>query len=252
MGLVEDKLWEECTVKPTERCRFIHDNWGLWPHGKDSFISFMQILNNLYPNELEFTYVFDYKTITFLDVCIKRTGQGYLDTDLYVKPSFKNLYLHYDSYHNRYALDNIAYGQALRIKSICSQEKDLRRNLEILEHNLSERGTTGEKFRINDDISCNTIGVVYLINCIDCNKQYVGETGLELRSRHRGHRQEFRKRTTPLGKHFENCRDFELIVLEKVKNNCKRIRKEAEFKWIYRLNTFKPEGINIKEVKLKV
>ncbi|KAJ8038639.1 hypothetical protein HOLleu_16120 [Holothuria leucospilota] len=115
MGLVEEKLWEESTVKPTEWCRFIDDIWGLWPHGKDSFISFMQILNNLYPNESEFSYVFDYKTITFLDVCIKRTGQGYLDNDLYVKPSFKNLYLHYDSYHSRHTLDRLWSGFTYQI-----------------------------------------------------------------------------------------------------------------------------------------
>lgn len=60
MGLVEEKLWEECSLKPTEWCRFIDDIWGLWPHGIDSFISFMQILNNLYPNELEFTFGFDF------------------------------------------------------------------------------------------------------------------------------------------------------------------------------------------------
>ena len=75
---------------------------------------------------------------------------------------------------------------------------------------------------------------------------------MELRSRHRGHRQEFRKHNTPLGKHFETCKDFELIGLEKVFNNCKRIREEVEVKWIYRLNTFKPEGINVKEVKHSV
>lgn len=38
MGLVEEKLWEECTLKQTEWCRFIDDIWGLWPHGIDSFI----------------------------------------------------------------------------------------------------------------------------------------------------------------------------------------------------------------------
>lgn len=85
------------------------------------------------------------------------------------------------------------------------------------------------------------------MNCIDFNKQYVGGAGLELRSRHRGHRQELRKHSNPLGKHFETCRDFELIGLEKDNNNCKRIREDGE--QIYRLNTFKPEGINVKELR---
>ncbi|KAJ8034289.1 hypothetical protein HOLleu_21062 [Holothuria leucospilota] len=48
------------------------------------------------------------------------------------------------------------------------------------------------------DLTCTTKGVIYLINCLDCHKQYVKETGLELKIRHRGHRQEFRKGQTPI------------------------------------------------------
>ena len=106
--------------------------------------------------------------------------------------------------------------------------------------------STGEKFKICDNITCTTIGVVYLINCVDCDKQYVGETGLELRIRHRGHRQEFRKHNTPLGKHFQTCHNFEIIGLEKINNNSKKVREGVELKWIYRLNTFTPVGINVK------
>ena len=147
MGLVEDKLWESCLLKPSEWCRYIDDIWGLWPHGNDAFIGFMEILNNLYPAELEFTHVFDFNTINFLDVIIHRTKEGFLSTDLFVKPTFKNLYLRYDSYHSKNTLDNIAYGQALRIKSICSEEKDLYRNLTNLHNNLSERGYPTSKVR---------------------------------------------------------------------------------------------------------
>ena len=89
---------------------------------------------------------------------------------------------------------------------------------------------------------------MYLVNCLDCRKQYVGETGGELRIRHRGHRQEFRKATTPLGKHFQSCNNFELIGIEKIHNNSKIIREEVELKWIYRLNTFAPVGMNVKDL----
>ena len=318
-------------MKPLEWCRFIDDIWGLWSHGKDAFISFMGVLNNMYTG-LEFTYNFEFFSIPFLDICIKRNEEGFLSTDLFVKRNFKNLYLRYDSYHSRNTLDNIAYGQAIRIKSICSVERDLQRNLTKLQNNLGERGYpifkvgskikeankmsrddllnpqhatkkqkhfvapfvttrnprlpplskiikkhfpilqmsktfkdkfsspprviyrqppnlksllvnakvskdfsevskgcfkthssrcvtcaaiketnlvqsyfTGQKFKIFHDITCVTEGVVYLVNCLDCKKQYVGETGGELRIRHRGHRQEMRKADTPLGK-----QDFKL------------------------------------------
>ena len=375
MGLVEERLWETCTLKPIQWCRYIDDIWGLWPHGQDAFISFMGTLNNLYPGELEFTWEFEFNSISFLDIRIKRTEEGYLNTDLFVKPTFKNLYLQYDSYHSRHTLDNIAYGQALRIKAICSEEDDLQKNLQNLQNNLGERGypiskiseginkatrasrnrllnselatkkhkhivaplvttrnprlpplsqiikkhfpilqlsktfldnfhqpptviyrqppnirsllvrakisrninadskgcfkthskrcvtctvlkdtdlvqssSTGQKFKIRQDITCTTVGSIYLINCHDCNKQYVGETGGELRIRHHGHRQEMRKANTPLGKHFQVCKNYELIGIEKIRNNTKKIREEVELNWIYRLNTFAPVGINVKDV----
>lgn len=107
---------------------------------------------------------------------------------------------------------------------------------------------TGQKFKLFHNITCDSVGLVYLINCLDCKKQYVGETGGELRIRHRGHRQEIRKANTPLGKHFQSCKNFELIGIEKLVNNSKRVREEVELKWIYRLNTFAPVGMNVKEV----
>ena len=50
MGLVEEKLWDTCPLKPTEWCRFIDDIWGLWPHGRDAFLSFIEILTYTLPN----------------------------------------------------------------------------------------------------------------------------------------------------------------------------------------------------------
>ena len=109
---------------------------------------------------------------------------------------------------------------------------------------------TGQNFQVRGDLTCTTKGVIYLINCLDCHKQYVGETGLELRIRHRGHRQEFRKGQTPIGKHFKVCKNFELIGIEKLRNNNKKTREEVELKWIYRLNTLAPIGLNVKDVSL--
>ncbi|KAJ8036310.1 hypothetical protein HOLleu_20245 [Holothuria leucospilota] len=304
-------------------------------------------VHNLYPGELEFTSEFAYSEITFLDLRISRNVKGFLETDLFVKPTFKNLYLKYDSYHSRHTLDNIAYGHALRIRTICSTEDSVTKNLDILKSNLIERGyppstvtdkigkactaprsvllnregskksrkknhcplgvtrnprlpllsnivkrhfpilqlspifsktfpnppsviykqppnlksllvkakirekhnfkgcfrthdqrcvtcsvlketstfqskSTGQIFQVKGDLTCTTKGVIYLLNCLDCQKQYVGETGSELRIRHRGHRQEFKKALTPIGKHFQVCKNFELIGIEKIRNNNKK------------------------------
>ena len=93
------------------------------------------------------------------------------------------------------------------------------------------------------------MGVIYLINCKDCGNQYVGETGGELRQRHRGHRQEFKKGLTPLGKHFNaSCKNFELIAIQACPNLSKTQREAKELFWIQQLETFSPKGINVKKI----
>lgn len=47
-----------------------------------------------------------------------------------------------------------------------------------------------------------------------------------------------RKASTPLGKHFQSCKNFELVGIEKLINNSKKTREEVELRWTYRLNTF--------------
>lgn len=111
------------------------------------------------------------------------------------------------------------------------------------------RNATGERFTIFSNITCTSIGVVYLINCKDCGKQYVGETGDELRVRHCGHRQEIRKGNTPLGQHFQICNNFELIGLQSLANASKHKREAIELRWIYRLGSLSPVGISVKDVR---
>ncbi|KAJ8051152.1 hypothetical protein HOLleu_04614 [Holothuria leucospilota] len=100
----------------------------------------MKTLNNLYPGELEFTLCFNYDSLPFLDLRIFRNSEGFFNTDLFVKPTFKNLYLNYNSYHSKHFLENIAYGQALRIRTICSTKESAHKNLNTLKSNLIERG----------------------------------------------------------------------------------------------------------------
>ena len=375
MGVVEERPWDTCKLKPSQWYRYIDDIWGLWPHGLDEFNVFMDTLNNLFPKVLEFTSTFGFQSIPFLDLLVFRTPEGFLGTDLYVKPFLKHFYIKYDSFYSKHTLDNIAYGQAIRIKTICSTEESTQKNLNFLHNNLLDRGYpveivdekiqkackysrrdllkpkgcpkfkkqfraplvvtrnprlpplssivrkhfpilklsntfreifpnppaviyrqppnlrsllvkdkiqhdtvskgcfkthdkccvtcavlrdtktfqsfyTGQKFFVQGDLTCSTTGVIYLLNCLDCKKQYVGETGSELRIRHRGHRQEFKRGHTPIGKHFQTCKQFELIAIEKLRNNNKRVREERELHWIFKLNTLAPVGMNVKDVSL--
>ena len=119
--------------------------------------------------------------------------------------------------------------------------------LKETDHFYSNRG---QRYNIKSNFTCTTKGVIYLINCLDCKMKYVGETGGELRTRHRGHRQEIRKENTPLGRHFgskNTCKHFELMGIEFTGNDPKTTRLEKELKWIYNLDTLQPRGINSRD-----
>lgn len=47
---------------------------------------------------------------------------------------------------------------------------------------------------------------------------------------------------------FNPVRTFDLIEIEKLTNNSKKIREKVELKWINRLNTFDPVGTNVKDI----
>ena len=103
---------------------------------------------------------------------------------------------------------------------------------------------TGQVFKILGTFNCTSIGVI----CCDCGKQYVGETGSQLRQRHRGHRQELKKANNPLGKHFNaGCTYFNLIAIQSVEGLNKTQREQKELFWIHQLHTFAPKGINIRK-----
>jgi hypothetical protein len=104
--------------------------------------------------------------------------------------------------------------------------------------------------KINGDLHCRTPNMIYLITCTQCNKQYVGETGNDTRTRFRGHFQDIRENTgpKPVGMHF-NLHDVTCLRVTLLRdrhlNNNKRKRTEEAL--IYQFGSFTPDGMNIKE-----
>ena len=47
---------------------------------------------------------------------------------------------------------------------------------------------TGEIRTIHDHIDCNSKNLIYMIHCLRCNKQYIGETKRRLKDRFNEHR----------------------------------------------------------------
>ena len=82
----------------------------------------MMEFNNFNPN-IKFTYEFSEASINFLDLNAK-LSDGKLQTSLYVKPTDRHQYLHFQSSHPKHTKRSIVYSQTLRVSRSCSQEED--------------------------------------------------------------------------------------------------------------------------------
>ena len=96
--------------------------------------------------------------------------------------------------------------------------------------------------------TCRTRYVIYAARCKKCDLIYIGHTSEELRERFSKHRWDIRKRpsNTELSEHFgkdhtEN--DLEVTILQSGLWNDQE-REFYEDKWICRLQTLSPTGIN--------
>ena len=69
--------------------------------------------------------------VNFLDVVIK-IKNGRLSTDFYSKPVDCHKYFHYNSCHTEHVKKFIIYSQALRLRRICSEIKNLKSHVKDL------------------------------------------------------------------------------------------------------------------------
>ena len=109
---------------------------------------------------------------------------------------------------------------------------------------------TGEIRTIHDHIDCNSKNLIYMIHCLRCNKQYIGETKRRLKDRFNEHRRPVdiptpSSRPTEVSYHFlsddHSPNDMELIPLELIRDAS---RKAKEAYLIERGQTLEPKGIN--------
>ena len=98
----------------------------------------------------------------------------------------------------------------------------------------------------------NTIGCIYAAECTKHDLLYVGQTGGRLNVRFNGHRSDtsLRPERCELDQHFAegNCninKDLRVSVLENAKGTSDSFREYKEDRWITRLQTNKPAGLNV-------
>ena len=136
-----DEALLESPVIPLFYKRFIDDGFGVWTGSETELKQFASYANSIHDNiKVELRY--DNKQIEFLDTLVK-IEDGHIYTDLFIKPSDKQVYLNSTSCHPANTKKGLAYGLGLRIRRICEREADYRRHRKDLKIQLRRRGYSG-------------------------------------------------------------------------------------------------------------
>ena len=117
--------------------RFIDDMILACVISKSEANDFMTWLNSLWPG-IKFTHEWCDKEANFLDIKIIMEDNK-IKTDMFIKPTNKQLYLDYRSNHPPHTFKSIVYSQALRVKMICSEQEYVDKHLENLKNKFMAR-----------------------------------------------------------------------------------------------------------------
>ena len=118
--------------------RFIDDVLMLFKGNKQECEEFVGWLNSLMPGVVKFKFDFSFDKIEFLDLIISIENQK-LKTNLFIKPTNKQLYLDFNSNHPLHCKESIPFSQALRVVERCATPEDRDVQLENLKTKLEER-----------------------------------------------------------------------------------------------------------------
>ena len=98
--------------------------------------------------------------------------------------------------------------------------------------------------------------LIYAIECTRCGKHYVGQTMKSIRERMRGHQTNINSRTSmkSVSEHFsennghQGWQDVKILALKFCKSRktlgCAPLREAVERKWLFRLLSNYPLGLN--------
>ena len=128
--------------------RFIDDILMLFKGTEQQCQELVGWLNSLYPGVVKFKHEFSTKRVEFLDLIISIENSK-IETNLYIKPSNKQLYLDFFSNHPDHCKKGVIYGQALRVIERCSNKKDTDTHLEDLKSKLKKRNYPEELINSN-------------------------------------------------------------------------------------------------------
>ncbi|XP_066925555.1 uncharacterized protein [Clytia hemisphaerica] len=143
MGEFEEReIYPRITNNIIKYLRFIDDIFFIWKGTESDLKEFFTIINTVHPS-IKFTTEYSHSEINFLDTTITIKNNR-LDYKIFKKPTDRSSYLHNTSYHPNNLKNNIPYGQALRIKKICSNPEEYNQSLLQMKDAFIRRGYKAE------------------------------------------------------------------------------------------------------------
>jgi hypothetical protein len=123
--------------------RYIDDIFFIWKGTMEELEEFLKEINQVHPT-IKFDHVLSKESINFLDVKVSILGKK-LTSSVYTKPTDRKSYLHAKSYHPKSTKEAIAFGQATRLKRICTETTDFQAAANQLKADLIKRGHKEER-----------------------------------------------------------------------------------------------------------
>ena len=119
---------------------------------------------------------------------------------------------------------------------------------------------SGREYSSKMNVSCQSSNLIYCITCKRCGIQYVGQTKRRVMDRFQDHFYKITKALmdTDIGKHFNTNKhggldDVQIHIVDFIhcspeSSRAAILRNIIEKKWIFRLRTQCPEGLNLIDV----
>ncbi|OCT67848.1 hypothetical protein XELAEV_18039149mg [Xenopus laevis] len=134
-------VYNNCQFLKNCKCwyRYIDDIFMIWTGRHSELIGFIDGLNKCSPF-ISFTMHCDMISIPYLDVLVKNTMNGRLDTDLFVKQTDRNTLLRFDSFHPSHIKKSLPKSQVMRVKRIVQNEQQQADRVEEMKDKFRTRG----------------------------------------------------------------------------------------------------------------
>ena len=144
MGIIDQKA-KSGETKPKLWWRYRDDIFDLWTQGTTKLNEFTDFINSLYPT-IKFTMVSSEISLNVLDLTLLLVD-GFIQTDIYSKPTDHLIYLLHNSAHPSHCTKAIPFGVATRVRRNCSTIEKFEEHSKEYQNYLVDRGYHSSKVK---------------------------------------------------------------------------------------------------------